>query len=157
MIIADFTHNFFHEILDRNQSRYAAVFVDHNRHTDILLLHFAEQIAAQLAFRHEIDIAPHDRAQHADVRLAVGHLQHVLRIDDSLNVVNTSFIHRHARIVLRAQHFDEALNRSIRRNREHLRTRLHRLAHRLAAEFDHRLDQVAVTLLNDAFFLARFN
>src|SRR5208282_3875500 len=39
----------------------------------------------------------------------------------------------------------------------HLRPRLHRLANRFAAEFDYRLDQVAIALLNDAFFLSRFN
>ena len=43
------------------------------------------------------------------------------------------------------------------RHGKHLRTRLHGFAHRLAAELHHRLDQVAVAFLNNAFFLARFD
>ena len=39
----------------------------------------------------------------------------------------------------------------------HLRPGLHGFANRLAAEFDYRLDQLAIAFLDDAFFLSRFN
>ena len=56
-----------------------------------------------------------------------------------------------------SQQFDELLHRRVDGNGDHLRPRLHGFAHRLAAEFDHRLDQVAIALLNDAFFLPGFD
>src|SRR6202140_701263 len=157
VIVADLSHDLFHQVLDGNQTRHAAVFVHHNRHADVLLLHFAQQIASQLALRHEIDVAPHDRLHDADPRFAVGHLQHVLRVDDPLDVVNVALIFGHPGVVLGSQQFDEVFDRGIRRHSKHLGTRLHGLAHRLAAELHHRLDQIAVALLDNALLLASFN
>ena len=88
---------------------------------------------------------------------AVGHLQNVLRVNDALDVVNAFCVHRNARVVLGAQHFDETLHRGFHRHGKHLRTRLHGFAHRLAAEFDDRLNQIAVAFLNNSFFLSGFD
>src|ERR1019366_7004843 len=73
VVVANFAHNLFHQILDGDQTGYAAIFVHDDRHADILLLHFAQQVAAQLTFRDEVNVAPHDRFQDAHVSFAVGH------------------------------------------------------------------------------------
>ena len=66
-------------------------------------------------------------------------------------------IHRHAGKRLGAQQFDELLDRGVGRDGDDFRPRLHGLADRLLAELHHRLDQVAIAFIEDAFFLARFD
>ena len=53
-----------------------------------------------------------------------------------------------------SQQLDELFDRRVGGNRHNFRTRLHRLAHRLLAEFHDRLDQVAIAFVQNAFFLA---
>ena len=88
---------------------------------------------------------------------AVRHLQNILRIDDAFDVMNALCVHRHARVVLGPEHFDETFHRGFHRHGKHLWTRLHGFAHRLATEFDHGLDEIAVTFLNNSFFLSSFD
>ncbi len=66
-------------------------------------------------------------------------------------------IHRHARKRFGAQQFDELLDCRIRRNGDDLRPRLHGLANSLFAELDHRLDQVSIAFVENAFFLTGFD
>ncbi len=88
MLVADFANDLFHQILDRHQAGHAAVFVDHNRHANIVLLHFAQQIAAEFALGYEVNIAPHQRFESALRGFAIGHLQHVLRVNNALDIVD---------------------------------------------------------------------
>ena len=56
-----------------------------------------------------------------------------------------------------AQQLDELLDRGVGRNGDNFRPRLHGLAHGFFAEFHHRLDQVAVAFVQNAFFLTGFD
>jgi hypothetical protein len=80
-----------------------------------------------------------------------------VRVDDADDVVDGIAIDGNAREGLSAQQLNEFLDRGIDRYGDHFRTRLHGLANGFAAELDHRLDEVAVAGLDDAFFLTRFN
>src|SRR5579864_6806284 len=153
-LIADFADDLLDQVFDGHQPRDAAVLVDNNRHAIVLPLHFAEQVASQLALRNEVNIAPHDGIQSTDVGFAVRHLQDVLSVNDPLDVMNAAFIYGNARVMVRAEHLNEALHGCVGGNREDCWTRLHRLPHGFAAELDYRLDEVTIALLNNAFFLA---
>src|SRR5271157_2483286 len=72
-------------------------------------------------------------------------------------MVNRTFVHGDAREMLAPEQLDHLLDGAVGRDRYHLRPWLHRLAHRFAAELDHRLDQVAIAFLDNAFFLSGFN
>src|SRR5579871_732652 len=156
-LVSNLADDFFNQILNGDQSRHAAVFIDDDRHADILLLHLAQQFASQLAFGDEVHVPPHERIKRARMRLGIGNLQHILRVDDSLNVVHAAFVHRHSRVVLASQHLDEALDGGIYRDGEHGRTGPHSLADGFSAELNDRLNQVAVALLNNSLFLPSFD
>src|SRR5215471_7353336 len=87
-LVPDLADNFFHQVFDRDESRDSAVLIDNDRHADILLLHLAQQVASQLAFRYEVNIPAHDAAHRPHVRFAVGNLQHVLGVNNSFNVMD---------------------------------------------------------------------
>ena len=74
VFIADLANNFFDQIFDRHKASHAAVFIYHNGHTDVFLLHLAEQIAAQLALRHKVNILAHKRAHSPSASFAIRHL-----------------------------------------------------------------------------------
>ena len=99
MLVADLTHDLFHQVFNRDQPGDSAVLIYDNRHPDILLLHLAEQITSELALRYEINVTPHQAVQRPDPRLTIRHLQHVLRVNDSLNIVDVPFIHGDAGVV----------------------------------------------------------
>ena len=157
MLVADLSDDFFHQVFDGHQAGHSAVFVHDNGHADIVLLHLAQQIADQLALGHKIDIAAHDGVHGAIVGFGVRHLQHVLGEDDAHDVMDGAFENRHPGKRLGAQQFDELLDRGVGRNGHDFRPRLHGLADSLLAELHHRLDQVAIAFIQDAFFLAGFD
>ncbi len=157
VFVSDLTHDFFDQILDRDQSRHSPILVDHDGHANIVLLHLAQKFAPQLTFGYKIHIFPHERVQGARVRLSVRHLQNILRVNDSLNVMNRPFEHWHTGKRFHAQQFNELLDRGIGRDGDDFRPRLHRLSHRLFAKFHDRLDHVTVALVQDSFLLTGFN
>src|ERR1700690_963066 len=157
MLVADFADDLFHQVFDRHQACNAAVLVDDNRHAHIASLHLTEQIAPQLALRDKVNIFAHDARHQSRARFGIRHLKQVLRVENSLDVVNGAFIHGQARERLSAQQLHHLLDGRVGGHRHHLRTRLHRLAHRLAAELDHRLNQFPIPFLNNALFLSGFD
>src|SRR5579862_1525332 len=70
-VVTNFAHDLFDQILDGDQSRHAAIFIDDDRHADVLLLHLAQKIAAQLAFGNKVDIPPHDGIERAQMSFRV--------------------------------------------------------------------------------------
>ena len=121
------------------------------------LLHLAQQLAAQLGFRNEVDIGLHQVADRRLAGLGVGNLQQVLGVHDPLDVVDVALVHRYARVGILVQHLGELGDGHGDRDGNDFRPRRHHFAHRLVAELDHRLNQVAVALFQYALFLSGFD
>ena len=135
----------------------AAVFVHDDGHANIVLLHLAQQIADQLALGDKIDIAAHDGVHRAHVGFGVRNLQHVLGKHNAHDVMNGAFENRHPGKRLGAQQFDELLDGGVGSDGHNFRPRFHGFADGFLAELHHRLDQVAIAFIQDAFLLARFD
>src|SRR5262249_15686871 len=157
VLIPNLAYNLFHQILDGYDPGRTAIFVHHDGYFQILLLHFAQQFAAQFALRNEVHVLAHQTIDRAELRFTIRHLQNVLRENNALNVVNRSLVHRHARKWLSAQQLDELLDRCVLRYSDNLGPRLHGLANGFAPKLDHRLDQVAISRIENAFFLSRLD
>ena len=87
----------------------------------------------------------------------VRHLQDILGEDDPHDVMDGALENRHPGKRFGAQQFDEFLDGGVGGNGHDFRPRLHGLADRLLAELHHRLDQVAIAFIQNAFFLAGFD
>src|SRR5215472_246069 len=157
MLVPDFTDDFLDQVLDGDQAGDAAIFVDDNREADVMLPHLAQQVTAQLTLGDEIQVLAHERFDRARAGFGVGYLKDILRVHNADNVVDGVAVDGNAREWLGAQQFNEFFDRGIGGHGHHLRPRLHGFPYGFAAELDHRLNQVAVTGLNDAFFLPSFD
>src|SRR5580704_6190998 len=153
VLVPDLADDFLNQIFDGHQARHPTVLVHHHRHANIVLLHIAQQVADQFALGHKVDITAHDRVHSAIVGFGVRDLQDVLREDDAHDVMDGAFEHRHPGETFGAQQFDKLLDGGVGRNSHDLRPRFHRLAYGLLAELHHRLDQVPIAFIQDAFFL----
>ncbi len=69
-------------------------------------------------------------------------------------LIDGVLVHRNARILLVDHQLAQVLERPVGFDGDDLGPRRHHFAHRLVAESDHGLDQLAVVLLDDAFFFA---
>ncbi len=87
----------------------------------------------------------------------VGDLQHILGVDDPLDVVNGAFENRHAGEGFLAQQFDELFDCGVGGDGDDFGPGLHGFANSLFAELHHRLNEVAVAFVQNAFFLASFD
>ena len=157
VLIADLADDLLDQVLDGHQAGHAAVFVGHDRQPDVVLLHLAQQFAAQLGFGNEVHVGLHQVADRRLAGLRVGHLQQVLGVHDPLDVIDVAFVDGNARVRMLVQHLGELGDGHSGRDGHDFRSRRHHFAHGLVAEFHHRLDQVAVALFQNALFLSRFD
>src|SRR6185369_3499240 len=92
VIIANLTHDLFHHVFNGDNPCDGAILVNHNFQTDILTLHFTQQIAHALGLRHKSDIAFHNARDRTHTRFSIGELHDVMRDDDADNVVDRASI-----------------------------------------------------------------
>src|SRR5271166_1465891 len=156
-LVAYFAHDLFDQIFNGNHADDAAVLVNHNGHADVVALHLAQQFAAQLGFGNEVHIGLHQVAHRLAVRLNIGYLQQVLGINDALDVIDIAFVHGNARVRMFPHQIGKFGDGHAGWRGDDLGTRRHYLTHRLVAKLDHRLNEIAVALLQDSFFLTRFD
>ena len=71
VFIFDLADDFLEDVFHRDQAGDAAVFIDHNGHINMRLLHFAQQLIDRLGFRHCIE-RPHE---FDDRRVSFAHRQ----------------------------------------------------------------------------------
>ena len=82
MLIANLTHNFFDQVFDGDEASHAPVFVNHDGHANVVLLHLAQKVAAPLALGHEVNVLTHERVHGAGTGFGVRNLQHILGVDE---------------------------------------------------------------------------
>src|SRR5208283_4350105 len=157
VLIAALADDLFDQIFDRDQATDTAVLINHDGHANIVALHLAQQFAPQLGFGNEVHIGFHQVANGLAVRLDIGNLQQVLGIDDAFDVIDIALVHRYARVGMFLHQIRKFVDRRADWNSDDLRPRRHNLPHRFVAELNHRLDEVAVALPQNAFFLAGFD
>src|SRR5271157_837428 len=75
MLIANLAHDLFDQVFNGYQPGDTSVLVGHNGQADVLLLHLAQQLAAQLGFRHEVHVGFHELPDRLRSGLAVRNLQ----------------------------------------------------------------------------------
>src|ERR1039458_3080313 len=157
VLVADLANDFLHQVFDGDQAGDSAVLVDDDGHANVVALHLAHQLAAQLGFGDKVHIGLHQVAYGLGARVRVEDLQEVLGIDNAFDMVDIAFIDRYARIGIPLYQFGEILDGGVDGHRDDLGPGPHHFAHRLVAEFDHRLDKIAVALLQNALFLTGFD
>src|SRR5437660_8501750 len=116
-------------------------------------LHLAQQLSSFLRLRHENHRA-HQLAHHCNLGFFIGNLNHILSEHHPLYLIDSGHIDRHPRMRPFAQHHSKFFDSGISGHGKDIGTRCHHLAHGFVAEFDHRLNQLAVTLFQDALFLS---
>ena len=91
------------------------------------------------------------------MRIGIRHLQHILCVNDSHDLVDASLENRHARKRPRSQQLNKFFDTGITRHNYHFRPRLHRFACSFFAKLHNRLNQIAVALIQDSFLLPGFD
>ena len=81
-------------------------------------------------------------------------LEHVAHVHEAADLIDIIFVNRDARVLLVDHELAQFLERRVLADGDDARARRHDFAHRLVAERDHRLDQLAVAFFDDAFFFA---
>ena len=98
VLVDDLADDLFDQVLDRDESGRSSVFVHHDRHVDVLLLHLAQELGDLLLLGNER--RGRGRADATfDVLLAFVHaLQEVLRVEDPDDVVVVALVDRDPRV-----------------------------------------------------------
>ena len=79
-------------------------------------------------------------------------LEHVAHVHEADDLVDGLLVDRNARVLLVDDQLAQLLERGVGRNGHDVGPRRHHFAHHLVAELHHRLDQLAVVFLDEAFF-----
>ncbi len=98
MLVAYLTDDFFHQVLKRHQACNRSVFVNHNRHMNIVLLHFTQKLRGHFGLRHKKH-RTHKPGHGSGSRLIFRKLNQIMRQDHSLDMIDVSGINRDARNV----------------------------------------------------------
>ena len=114
------------------------------------------KVAHRLGFRHEQNRA-HQLPHRAARARGLVHFEHVAHVHEPDHLVDIPLVHRDARILLVDHQRAELFERGIGRDGDDVGPRRHYLPHYFVAELHHRLDQLAVVLLDQAFFGAGGN
>src|SRR5215472_15054375 len=136
VLVANFADNLFHKIFNGDKAGDTAIFVDHDSDTNVAFAHLTQKVAAEFAFRDEVDVFAHERLDGTTAGFGVRNLQDILRVDDADDVVDGVAIDGHTREGPRAERFYELLDTGAHWDGEHLGARLHGFANGFSAELD---------------------
>ena len=100
IFVLNVAHNGLQQVFHGHNALGAAVFVHHNGNLDVAGGHFLQQLAAILAFRHEIGRAHVVGELHIRGNLGGDVFQHVLHIENAQNGVQLFVEYRHTGIAL---------------------------------------------------------
>src|SRR4051794_124073 len=152
-LVGDLADDLLEDVLHRDEPRGVAVLVDDDRHVELLRLHLAQQLGDALLLGDE-----HRRSERvADAfvgRAGVLPSNEVLEVHEADDVVGTALVRRDARKAGVDRGADPLLDHRVDFDRDHVGTREHHLAHERVAEFEDRVDELALFVL-DRLFLGR--
>jgi hypothetical protein len=95
-VLGAFADNFFDEIFESGDAGDGTMFINDDGHRLILLTHFLEQFGSDFGLGHEKD-GTHQFANLAADQIGIGNLQEILRVDDTLEIVERFFEYGNAR------------------------------------------------------------
>ena len=150
VLVANLAQDHFHQVLHGGQAGGVAVLVHHDDHVGAVLLHLAHEVVDRLGLGHEAD-GPHQFADGAVGALVFIQFEHVPHMHEADDLIDGSFVHRNAGILLVDDQLPQLLQRGVRRDGHDIGPRRHDLAHHLVAELHHRLNEFAVFFLDQAF------
>src|SRR5262249_3793481 len=149
VFIANLSDDHFQEIFHGGEARGVAIFIHHDDHMAVLLLHLAHQVGDRLSFGHEHDGA--DELAHGAPRaLALIELEHVAHVNKSDDLVDGLLVDRDAGELLVNDNLAKLLELRIGRYSNDRGPRRHHFANDLVAELHHALDELAVFLFDQA-------
>ena len=134
MLVADLADDLFDQVFHGDHAGHAAVFIDHDGHVQIGLLHLAQQRTYPLGLGDKMHRL-HHLAHGAGARVAIGDLQQIMGQHDADDVINIAVVNRHARVGFAALQFRKLFDGGIGGDGGDLRTRRHDFSHCLVAEF----------------------
>src|SRR5690606_19457471 len=137
--LVDLADDLLEHVLDRREPGHAAVLVDDDRHVIVTLPELREQRVQPLAFRDE-DGGPEQRLEVDRVDLLAEILQEILREQDADDLVAILADHGEARMAGLDDGLDQALERLVLLEDDHLRARHHDVAHLGLRDLEHALE-----------------
>ena len=154
VLVLDVAEDRFDQVLQRDEARRAAVFVDDHGDLDAPLLQLAEKLAAFFRFGDEVGRA-HHVAQADEVRHGLADVgEKILDVADAGDRVDVLAVDRQAGKALFGGDRGDVLDRRILADRADVRAVRHDLADRRVVEIEDVRDHVELGLLDHALFLA---
>src|SRR5579864_1322792 len=156
MFVANFTHDFFHQVFQRDQPRDGAIFVNHDGHVDVVFLHFTQKMRSHFSFWDE-QHRTHQFGDGGGAGLGFRKLDKIMRQHHAINLIDAGGEDRYAGMRFVAQHGSKLFNGGGGWNGKDVGARRHHVTHGLVAKFNHGLNELAVTLFQNALFFRGFN
>ena len=109
MLVLDLADDLLDQVLDGDQPIHAAIFVDHHRHMDALLLHLLQQNADRHRGRHVKQRPQHRPQRELDrgFRAKAIFQRQILEVDHAQRAVHRVAKHRHPGKAMLAEHLDQ--------------------------------------------------
>ena len=156
VLVANFAHDFFHQIFQRDQAGDGAIFVNDNGHVNIVFLHFAQKLRSHFKIKHK-QHRPHEPGDGGGTGIGFRKLDKIMRQHHAFNLIDAGGINGHAGMRLVAQQRSKLFNGGGRWHGEDVRARRHHVTHRFVAKFNHGLNELAIALFQNAFFFRSLN
>ena len=154
ILIADITHDFFQDILQRNQPCRGAILIQDNNYIVGGLLNLHHQLGKLLGFKGIKGLAQVIR--HAEGRLVL-HQQQVLDIDDAHHVVRCLLIDRKPGIMLLPEYLNQVIVTILNVNKHHINSGNHDILCNGVAQVEHVVNHLPFFRLNDSLFMAHIH
>src|SRR5580704_943150 len=141
VFVVDIAYDFFDQILDRDKSVRAAIFINHERQMDMRRLHFHEQITRGHRRRHEDDVAldPRDgnvRQAHGAVGTKLEQRQNVFYVNETDGIVQRLAVNRKTRMLRLPKTNDQLIQRRHLFHADDIAARNHHVVYPEFAEFE---------------------
>ena len=154
MLVGELADDLLEDVLEGDQARDAAVFVDDDGHVEAFGLHLAQHVVRELHFDGELGGAHHLLGAHVELAargLPAGH--EVLEVQDAANIVHVVADDGHAREAGAHEQAQRGGRGGVRVDGDHVGARHHDLAHEGVPQVEDGADHVAVLFL-EAFGFA---
>ncbi len=151
VFIADFPHNFFQQIFQRNQPCRCAVFIQHNCNVNGGFAHFQQQFRRVFVFIGVIRLT-HNVADGKVLLVFIE--EQILHIDNAHHIVGRILVHGKAGIFILTENFQQFIIAAVDVRKRHVNPGNHDFLCLGVAEVKHVVNHFPFFCFNDPFFMA---
>src|SRR6185369_15114335 len=120
MLVANFTHDFFHQVFQRDQAGDGAILVNDNGHVYVVFLHFTQKLRSHLGFWHKKH-RPYELGDGGSAGVGFRKLDEIMRQHHAFHLIDAGGVDGHARMRLVTQHGSKLFDRGGGRHSEDVR------------------------------------